>query len=364
MGATIQRLQDFRTTVTVNSGLGEPALGGSGSPSNWTDGPYRGTPIVVFGASGFIGRRVARRLAEAGAHVLLAVRDERRAERVLACMGVAGRLERCDVTCTADVVALLRRTRPAVAFNLAGYGVDPRERSEADASRVNADGIAAICEGMAAVPDSSWPGQRIVHVGTALEYGEARGSLSEDTPPRPTTVYGRTKLAGTRALAERCRRLSVTGVTARLFTVYGPGELEGRLLPTLLGAAGHERPLGFTAGVQRRDFTYVDDVAEGLLRLGLAEPQYGTTCNLATGRLTTVREFIEVAARATGLDPARLRFGVLPTRPEEMVHDPVDVSLLESLTGWRPSTPVEDGVRRTVAVRNELRGCLPAGSAS
>jgi nucleoside-diphosphate-sugar epimerase len=268
------------------------------------------------------------------------------------------------VTSAQDVIALLRRVQPAVAFNLAGYGVDPRERSASDAHRVNADGVAAICDGMADIRGSSWPGQRIVHVGTALEYGEARGNLREDTPPRPTTVYGRTKLAGTRVLADRCRRLHVTGLTARLFTVYGPGELEGRLLPTLLRAAGHEQALEFTAGAQRRDFVYVEDVAEGLLRLGLAEPQYGTVCNLATGHLTTVREFIEVAARATGLDPSRLRFGVLPTRPEEMSHDPVDVSMLGALTGWRPLTSVEEGVGRTVAALNELGGCLPAGSTS
>jgi nucleoside-diphosphate-sugar epimerase len=226
------------------------------------------------------------------------------------------------------------------------------------------DGIAAICDGMADIGISSWPGQRVVHVGTALEYGEAQGHLREDTPPRPTTVYGRTKLAGTVALAERCRRLGVAGVTVRLFTVYGPGEIEGRLLPTLLAASGHERPLDFTAGGQRRDFAYVEDVAEGLLRLGLAEPQYGTICNLATGRLTTVRDFIEVAARATGLDPSRLRFGVLATRAEEMSHDPVDVSQLVTLTGWRPPTSIEDGIRRTVAAMNGLPGRLPAGTAS
>jgi len=101
-----------------------------------------------------------------------------------------------------------------------------------------------------------------------------------------------------------------------------------------------------------------------VLRLGLAAPQYGTICNLATGRLTTVREFIEVAARATGLDSARLRFGVLPTRAEEMRHDPVNVSLLLRLSGWRPSTSVEEGITRTVAAMHELRGCLPAGSVS
>jgi UDP-glucose 4-epimerase len=337
---------------------------GSCSHTDWMGTPYRGATVVVFGAAGFIGRWVARRLVDAGARVVLVVRDAPRAEPLFACMGVTGQLETCDVTNAQDVRALLQRAQPAVAFNLAGYGVDPRERSPSDAYRVNVAMVEAMCDGMAAVPNQAWSGQRVVHVGSALEYGAARGNLREDTPPGPTTVYGRSKLAGTRALAERCRRHRLAGVTARLFTVYGPGELEGRLLPTLLAGGSHERVLEFTAGTQRRDFVYVEDVAEGLLRLGLAAPQYGTVCNLATGRLTSVREFIEVAAGVAGLDPSRLRFGVLPTRPEEMSHDPVDVSLLDTLTGWRPMTAVADGIRRTAAAMRELRGSLPAGRAS
>ena len=78
-------------------------------------------------------------------------------------------------------------------------------------------------------------------------------------------------------------------VTARLFTVYGPGEHCGRLLPSLIEAARAEKPLELTAGTQLRDLTYVEDVAEGLLRLGLAQAEPGSVVNLATGHLTMVR---------------------------------------------------------------------------
>jgi nucleoside-diphosphate-sugar epimerase len=103
-----------------------------------------------------------------------------------------------------------------------------------------------------------------------------------------------------------------------------------------------------TSGDQRRDFTYVEDVADALLRLGRTATGPGEVVNVATGHLLTVRRFAEVAARVLGLADGQLVFGALPTRAEEMEHDPVNVSRLAVLTGWTPPTSVEDGIRRTV----------------
>ena len=77
----------------------------------------------------------------------------------------------------------------------------------------------------------------MIHVGSALEYGTARGNLNELTAPSPTTLYGRSKLAGTLRVCRAARRRGFRAVTARLFTVYGPGEQPGRLLPSLMAAA-------------------------------------------------------------------------------------------------------------------------------
>jgi GDP-4-dehydro-6-deoxy-D-mannose reductase len=135
---------------------------------------------------------------------------------------------------------------------------------------------------------------------------------------------------------------------ARLFAVYGPGEHDGRLLPSLQRLARTGGRIGLTAGHQRRDFTYVEDAVEGLLRLAVSPVPPGTVVNVATGTLTSVRDFALTAAALLRLDPAALDFGALPTRPEEMVHDVVDVTRLEALTGWRPRTSVADGLRQSL----------------
>jgi dTDP-glucose 4,6-dehydratase len=143
-------------------------------------------------------------------------------------------------------------------------------------------------------------------------------------------------------------------LTARLFTVYGPGEHSGRLLPSLLETAMSGNPLKLTAGSQQRDFTYVEDVAEGLLRLGLCQAKPGEIVNLATGKLTSVRHFAETAARILQIPSQALNFGQLPTRTEEMAHSEVSVERMRHLIGWVPTTEIAKGIRKTLEFENSF----------
>jgi UDP-glucose 4-epimerase len=319
---------------------------GSGLPA------YAGTRVLVLGASGFIGHRVVSALAACGASVTAAVRRESASAWLLQ-LG-AERTTVCDAADPEAVRALVRDIRPAITFNLAGYGVDRTEGDESAAQDINALLPERLAAYLGAGPLPAWSGPRLVHTGSALEYGRAGGDLRENTRPEPTTVYGRTKLAGTLAMGERARQSGLPAVTARLFTVYGPGEHAGRLLPALLDTARTGEPVDLTAGTQRRDFVYVDDVAEGLLRLGLSEADPGEVVNLAMGRLTTVRSFVERSAGVLGIRPTLLRFGSIETRAEEMDHEPVAIERLRALTGWSPTIRIEDGVLRALAEVKQL----------
>jgi nucleoside-diphosphate-sugar epimerase len=316
---------------------------------------YRGIRVVILGASGFIGRWVARKLYTAGACTYLVVRDSAHAAGVFARYGVPGELVEADLLDIGLLRKIYGEILPAITFNLAGYGVDTSERDEEMGYRVNAEFPKTVCEVVAANKDPSWGGQHLVHTGSALEYGESAGSLYEDGPTRPTTAYGKSKLRGTQMVAETCAALELRGLTARLFTVYGPGEHSGRLLPCLLEASRTRQPLNLTAGTQRRDFTYVEDVAEGLVRLGLATKAVpGTVVNLATSELTSVRSFVDLAAAILNLPSAHLRFGALPPRPEEMQHDAVSIDRLRGLTGWAPLTKIEAGIRKTLLITGSM----------
>jgi nucleoside-diphosphate-sugar epimerase len=309
---------------------------------------YHGRRVLITGARGFIGRWVARTLTSAGA-VLWATAHE--------AVPPAAFCDRWQIRCEWRAIdlavpsaftCLYAEVHPDVVFNLAGYGVPANQRDEAMARALNTDLVQEIAEAVASDASSGWPGLRMVHVGSAAEYGPVSGAVTESSPTVPVTMYGRTKLAGTQAVSEVRRRARLRAITARLFTVYGPGESSPRLLPSLIETAKSGAELSLTDGQQQRDFTYVADVAEGLLRLGALTGDVPEVVNLARGQLTSVRAFTECAGELLALRSSQLRFGALPRRDDEAQHGRVDISSLRRLLAWVPPSSVREGIRQTV----------------
>lgn len=316
---------------------------------------YRGAKAVVLGASGFIGRWVAKALCEAGAQVTLLVRDRSAGARIFNEIGISGDVVELDLqTNPGSLGKLFRRVRPSILFNLAAYGVDRSERDESAAHAINTELVRTLCIALEGTQDGNWAGQQLVHVGSALEYGMIGGDLAEDSVPNPTTLYGQSKLKGTQVLTDTCRASGVRGVTVRLFSVYGPGEHSDRLLPSLMAAALAQRPVQLTDGQQLRDFTYVEEVAEGLLRIGVMECSPGAVVNLASGRLVSVREFIEIAASVLEMAPGQLEFGAIATRTDEMAHGPVSTERLRRAANWVPTMGIRTGIRRALELTRIL----------
>ncbi len=306
------------------------------------------TPRValVLGASGFIGRWVVRRLLADGARVFAVVRESpdlrsqaqgERVETVTADLAISGVAR-----------SLVDGLRPTHVFNLAGYGVDRSERDHRLAAQLNhrlPDELAQACS-----ERGKSRGAVLIHAGSAAEYGSVRGIVHEHGEVQPGTVYGRTKLAGTQAIARAAAAGGARAMTARLFTVFGPGEHEGRLLPSLRHAAAGGEPVDLTDGTQTRDFAFVDDVARALLHLADSSFTAGEVVNIASGRLHTVRAFGEAVARASGMSGDRLRWGALPARPDEMHHQAVSVDRMVALLGYSLSPDLDEIVGRALAI--------------
>ncbi len=313
---------------------------------------YAGARVLVLGATGFIGRWVAKYLCRAGAELILPVRDRVAASSTFQAYDIYGRVCEIDLLDPSRLESLYTEFRPSITFNLAGYGVDRAEQDRKLAFRTNSELIAELCRAATGRGDEQWKLQQIVHAGSAMEYGRAGGALTEGSLAFPTTLYGESKLAGTQSLTKFCRKSGFRGITARLFAVYGPGESRERLLPTLVNNTGDPIPL--TAGMHKRDFVYVGDVAEGLLRLGVSSAVPGEVINVASGRLTSIRTFVETAADVIGIDRKLLKFRSLPTRAEEMVHEPVANQRLSDLTEWTPKVTIPEGISRTMSFQNSV----------
>jgi nucleoside-diphosphate-sugar epimerase len=189
-------------------------------------------------------------------------------------------------------------------------------------------------------------GRRAVFVGTCAEYKWGPGLLEEDaTPLEPSTLYGSCKAALHRMVAAAAKPLDLSYAWAHLFFPYGPGEKPGRLLSDVIRRAMRGEPVDCTEGRQIRDFIHVQDAANAICRL-LASDLEGSV-NIASGDARPIREVVRIAADIVGR-PELIRFGALPTRPEDPACIAASVGRLRDELGFRSQYTLEAGVEATI----------------
>jgi UDP-glucose 4-epimerase len=176
-------------------------------------------------------------------------------------------------------------------------------------------------------------------------YGECERPAREDDERRPLSPYGTAKLAAEEYLA-MWNRLHGTGhVALRFANVYGPrqlAKLEGGVVAIFTDRLRAGEPVTiFGDGEQTRDYVYVGDVVAAVLA---ALGRDGGVYNVGTGTETSVNGLFEQCRRVAGVDADPTH---APARPGDVLHSVLDVSRSERELGWRPQTPLAEGLRLT-----------------
>jgi len=296
--------------------------------------------VLVTGGNGFIGRHLVRRLLCDGCKVLLLQRSSDQ-------VSVGTELLRIDRFEPANIMAALAGRHFDWIFHLAGYGVYPRDRDTKTMFDINVNAVRALVEGA-----SFCSPRAVVVAGSGSEYrldGIER-PVTEDHPLEPYKLYGASKAAGTLCSTALAASRHIPFAACRIFGVYGPGEAPHRLLPSLICGRHGSGRIPLSPGVQRRDFMFVDDLVDALVKVAVAlerEPRQ-FILNVGTGRPISVREFVHIAAAVLGIGEDRLGFGDIPARPDEPMMFSGNSSRLQALTGWKATIEPREGVRRSV----------------
>ncbi|HEY7380831.1 MAG TPA: NAD(P)-dependent oxidoreductase [Gaiella sp.] len=293
--------------------------------------------VLLTGAAGFVGSRVARVLAREGCEVHAWTRGDPRGRLEAVVHEV--RVDAFDLSDTASLGTRVAELRPELCIHCAWNAV-PGEYLHSDENRAHLEIGLRLAD---ALVDAGC--RRLVGIGTCFEYDTSVGVLSEESPVNPATPYAESKLALFRALDERCADAGMSFAWARLFYLYGPGEHERRLVPSVILALLDGRAAQTTPGDQLRDFLYVDDVAEalwGIARSGVAGP-----VNVGSGRAIAVRDVVLELARIVGR-PELVELGALPYPPGEPALVQADVRRLVEECGWSPRFSLEQGLEASV----------------
>ena len=290
---------------------------------------------LVTGGAGFIGSNLVDALLARGdeVHVLDDLSKGKR-ERV----AEAATLHVADIR---SPVEAFEAARPELVFHLAAQA-DVRisvERPDHDAD-VNVIGTLRVLEA------ARRHGAKVVFASTGgAIYGECEGPASEDAPRRPLAPYGTSKLCGEEYLGTWNRLYGTGHVTLRFGNVYGPRQEphgEAGVVAIFMGLLqGGGTPTIYGDGRQTRDYVYVGDVVDAMLR---ASDHDGGTYNVGTGTETSVLELYDAIVRATGIERepehADARLG-------ELQRSVLDPSAAERDLGWRPASSLDDGLART-----------------
>ncbi|MEL6219033.1 MAG: NAD-dependent epimerase [Pseudomonadota bacterium] len=332
-------------------------------------------PVLVTGAAGFIGSHVAERLLNAGVAVVgvdnlnpyydPALKRARR-DRLVARGMVFAEIELAD---RAGVEALFATHTPSHVVHMAAQaGVrhslkDPHAYADA-----NITGFLTVLEGCRHTGV-----QHLVYASSSSVYGGNRRlpfSVS-DSVDHPVSLYAATKKANELMAHSYAHLYAMPATGLRFFTVYGPWGRPDMAAYIFTRALFEGTPIKlFNRGEMRRDFTYIDDIVEGVVRTipeaTAANPDYDRIApdpatswaphrvfNIGNDRGETLTDFVALLEELTGREAI---IELAEMQPGDVTETWADVSALEAAVGFRPSTPLRDGLARFVAWYREYHG--------
>jgi UDP-glucose 4-epimerase len=312
---------------------------------------------LVTGGAGFIGSHLVAELLRRGERVRV-VDNFCTGHRANVEAALASALEQVSPLPQGppDVIAgdladqdVARRAVEGIDIVLHQAAIPSVPRSVQDPVTSNRANIDATLNVLVAARDAGV--KRVVYAGSSSAYGDTPTlPKHEGMPTNPLSPYALQKLVGEQYLQLFTRLYDLETVTIRYFNVFGPRQdpssaYSGVISRFLLALTEGEQPVIYGDGEQTRDFTYVANVVDGVLRAVEAPVASGEVINVATGGRISLNDLLRTLQRLTGnTTKARYEAG----RPGDVRDSQADISKAERLLGYRPIVDLEEGLRRTL----------------
>jgi UDP-glucose 4-epimerase len=298
--------------------------------------------ILITGGAGFLGSALANRLA-AEEHTVLALDDltagdpRRLSSQVLFTRG--------DVRDVPKLWTLLQGV-DCVYHLAARVRVPESVHYPSDYNAVNVGGTVAVMEAMR---DTGV--RRVVLASSGALYGEqVQQPIDERQPPSPNSPYGVSKIAAEHYVSTLGALYGIETVSLRIFNAYGPHQDLPPSYPPVIPQLLRQAQTGgslviFGDGTQVRDFVYVDDVVEALVRAATAADLNRAVINIGSGQGVSIDGLASQIIRITGSGANVLHNVGQPAGVSCLV---ADVNVAQALLTWEPQTNLEQGLRLTL----------------
>ncbi|MGH9735186.1 MAG: SDR family oxidoreductase [Candidatus Acidiferrales bacterium] len=299
---------------------------------------------LVTGGAGFIGSHIVDRLVSRGDEVI--VLDDLSAGKEANLTRVRNKIElRVQTITNLDAVQAACKGMDYVIHLAARTSVPRSVKNPLETNAANIDGTLNV---LVAARDAKV--RRIVYAASSSAYGETETLPKTETmAPAPISPYGITKYVGELYAQVFGRVYGLENVSVRFFNVFGPrqdpsSQYSGVLSRFLLAVQQGEQPVIYGDGEQSRDFTYIENIVDEVLRGCEAPGASGRVFNGGTGARITLNEVIKLLERITG---KKVTPKYDAPRAGDIRHSQADISLANKILGYKPLVLFEEGLRRT-----------------
>jgi len=294
--------------------------------------------VLLTGATGFVGARVARALVESGTEVVAVVRAGSNTRRLSSLSRVS--IIEGDLLHPGGMAEAIRAGADA-CIHSAWYAEPGKYLS----SPVNVDLAHATTHFAEALAGAGC--RRFVGIGTCFEYDTDTGYLAEASPLGPRHTYSASKAATYLMLSQVLNGTGMQFAWARLFYLFGPDEHPNRLVPSVADALLRGDEARVTPGGQVRDFLHVDDVATALCTVAKSDVQ--GPVNIGSGEPVTVAAIVEKIGAIVGRADL-IKLGARDYAPGDPMFVCANNALLRSL-GWTRRYSLDEGLKESVSSR-------------
>jgi nucleoside-diphosphate-sugar epimerase len=302
------------------------------------------TRFLVTGGAGFIGSHLAEELSRRGAGVRvvdsLITGKRRNLDHLKGVEFLEGDL--------ADL-SVAKRAVEGCTYVLHQAAIPSVPRSVQDPITSNRANIDATLNVLVAARDAGV--KRVVYAGSSSAYGNTETlPKHEEMPTGPLSPYALQKLVGEQYMQMFTRLYRLETVTIRYFNVFGPRQdpsspYSGVISLFISALVDGRQPTIYGNGEQTRDFTYVANVVDGVLRACEAPKASGEVINVATGGRISLNELFQTVRRLTGSSVEPI-YG--PERAGDVRDSQADITKARELLGYTPSVMLEEGLKRTL----------------
>ena len=309
---------------------------------------------LVTGGAGFIGSHLVEELLRRGHRVRVAdnfstgKKDNLEAALEAAGPGASAAYELVSGDLADEAIA--RAAVQGMDYVLHQAAIPSVPRSVEDPLTSNRANVDATLSVLVAARDAGV--RRVVYAGSSSAYGDTPAlPKTEDMPTNPLSPYALQKLVSEQYMQLFTRLYGIETVTIRYFNVFGPRQdpgspYSGVISLFLRAIVEGKPPIIHGDGGQTRDFTYVANVVDGVLRAAEARDASGEVINVATSSRISLNDLFAVLKKLTG---SSLTATHGPVRAGDVRDSQADISKAQRLLGYQPHVSFEEGLRRTLA---------------